>query len=80
MVLVFTGSPREVAQTRQQLYKQKQDTKERNPRCFLNEHKCVLHSRYGGEPHSAQTMITKHKRQADGNRNQNNKRKEHTNG
>ncbi len=38
----------------QQLYMQKEDTKERNPRCFLNEHKCVLHSRYGGEPHIAQ--------------------------
>ena len=37
-----------------QLYTQKLDTKERNPRCFQDEHKCVLHSRYGGEPHIAQ--------------------------
>ena len=37
-----------------QLYKQKLDTKERNPRCFQNKHKHVLYSWYGGEPHIAQ--------------------------
>ncbi len=46
-----------------QLYTQKLDTKERNPRCFQDEHKCVLHSRYGGEPHIAQQQIEQNTRE-----------------